>query len=57
MSRPFRHLASVLLIVAFVGWVAYPGWYNQWYSTWPENYANPASTVGPHDPRWGFWFW
>ncbi|MGB6064954.1 MAG: hypothetical protein WBG50_09100 [Desulfomonilaceae bacterium] len=52
-----RSLAYGLLVLTFIGWMAYPGWYNQWYSVWPENYAYPASMVGPHDPHWGFWFW
>ncbi len=51
------HLARVLLLVFFVGWYVYPGWYFEYYSTFPEKYAYPASLSNPHDPPWGFWFW
>lgn len=51
-----RYLKSVL-ILAFFGWITYQGWFTEWYSTWPEQYAYPASMSNNHDPRWGFWFW
>ena len=48
---------KIVLVMAFFGWITYPGWFNDWYSTWPEQYAYPASMSTSHDPRWGFWFW
>ncbi len=57
MSPISRNIIPILLVVFVVGWWTYPGWYNEWYSTWPEGYAFPASLSNPHDPKWGFWFW
>jgi hypothetical protein len=48
---------KIVLVMAFFGWITYPGWFTDWYSTWPEQYAYPASMSTSHDPRWGFWFW
>ena len=28
MFRLCRHFARLLIVLAFVGWIAYPGWYN-----------------------------
>ena len=53
----YRRLAPLVFVLWFVGWIAYPGWYNEWYSVWPENYAWPASFSNQCDPPWGFWFW
>jgi hypothetical protein len=48
----------MLPIIFFYGWVSYYwGWYDNYYSTCPENYAYPASFSRPDEPRWGFWFW
>jgi hypothetical protein len=44
-----RHLLHLFLAVALVGWIAYPGWYDVWYSNIPENYAGqrpcPTSVI------------
>ncbi|MDQ7784245.1 MAG: hypothetical protein RDU20_15275 [Desulfomonilaceae bacterium] len=53
---PQRLMQLVLLATLFT-WIAYPGWFNEWYSILPENYAWPASMSNQCDPRWGFWFW
>lgn len=57
MSLVRRHLAHLLLVLTFVGWVHYPAWLSEWYSNLPEQYAWPASMSKPCEPRWGFWFW
>jgi hypothetical protein len=57
MSRLVHRAAQFLLIIFFFGWITYPGWFCEWYSNYPENYAFPASMSNDHDPRWGFWFW
>jgi hypothetical protein len=63
MSGLRRRLAMLLVTAFFFGWitgpgwVTYPGWVNKYNNTWPEQYAYPASTVSPCEPRWGFWFW
>jgi hypothetical protein len=57
MSSLYRRLAKFLLVLFFFGWITYPGWWNEWYTDAPEQYAYPASLSSPKDPHWGFWFW
>jgi hypothetical protein len=58
MPHALRAVRTLLITsLTFFGWVQYPGWYYEWYSTWPELYAWPASFSNNCDPRWGFWFW
>ncbi|MFZ5867057.1 MAG: hypothetical protein ACOYXY_14325 [Thermodesulfobacteriota bacterium] len=58
MTHFKRCLALMLPIIFFYGWVSYYwAWYDNYYSTCPENYAYPASFSRPDEPRWGFWFW
>lgn len=57
MSALRRGLASYLLLIWFIGWFTYPGWFNPWYSDVPERYAYPASLSNQSDPPWGFWYW
>jgi hypothetical protein len=57
MSALRTRIARFVLILFLFGWIEYPGWFNGWYSNWPEQYAYPASLSNDHDPRWGFWFW
>jgi hypothetical protein len=57
MSALYRSLKQTLFIMAFFGWLTYPGWFNEWYSNSGENYAYPASFSTAKDPHWGFWFW
>lgn len=53
-----RKAASLVLVLAMgFGWFTYPYWYFEYYSNLPEQYAYPASLVGPNDPPWGFWRW
>jgi hypothetical protein len=57
MSALRRGFARYLILFWFIGWISYPGWFNEWYSNLPERYAYPASLSSPNDPPWGFWFW
>jgi hypothetical protein len=57
MSRVWRHIARFLVLMAFVGWITYPGWYHDWYFDWGNQYSFPASMSNDHDPRWGFWWY
>jgi hypothetical protein len=57
MLALYRNLKQTLFILAFFGWLTYPGWLNDWYSVSGENYAYPASFSNSKDPQWGFWFW
>jgi len=52
-----KRLAALIVTLTWLGWFSYPGWYYEWYSTAPENYAFPASMSNQCDPKWGFWFW
>jgi len=57
MSRRMKRLSALIVTLTWLGWFSYPGWYYEWYSTAPENYAFPASMSNQCDPKWGFWFW
>jgi len=57
MFSYYRALVGMILVLSFVGWVTYPGWYTEWYSDFPELYAWPAALSNQYDPPWGFWYW
>jgi len=57
MNKLSRSAAHLLFAVFFFGWITYPGWWNEWYSVYPEGYAHPASMSNQYDPHWGFWYW
>lgn len=57
MSGIRRRAAGLLAVLFLVGWITYPGWYNEYYFTWDQNYAWPASFSNQFDPHWGFWYW
>jgi hypothetical protein len=57
MFQLVKRSTSLFMTLFFVGWISYPGWFNEWYSDLPEKYAYPASLSNQHDPHWGFWYW
>ena len=46
----FMKLVSVM---AFLGWITYPGWFTEWYSTWPEQVRISGEHVYPSRSKVG----
>ncbi len=57
MTNIKKHIVKMMLILTLAGWVSYPGWYHQYYYTYPQLYAYPASLSSQYDPHWGFWWY